>query len=303
MQESERKGILGLCLKAAYADSSKHERERDKIREIAESLKTEADLSSAVLSAADMEGLVQALKSLESKKLAYEMAVCVCDADGVHSAAEREFLDRLRAALELDANLVVSHVREADAIAATPLDQGGQTAKSSISRAEQDKIILDAAIFNGALELLPESLATMAIIPLQMKLVYRIGKSYGFELDSGHVKDFLATAGVGLTSQFLEQAGRRLLGGVLGAIGGRLLGGIGRQAVSSGMSFTSTWALGHLARRYYEAGRQLDAESLRATYRDLLEDAKGLLGRHNSEMQAKASSFDIGDLGKLVRDS
>ena len=103
----------------------------------------------------------------------------------------------------------------------------------------------------------------MAIIPLQMKLIYRIGKSYGFELDSGSVKDFLATAGVGLTSQYLEQAGRKLLGGLLGAIGGRLLGGVGRQAVSSGMSFASTYALGQVARRYYAANRNLSADMLK----------------------------------------
>lgn len=46
-----------------------------------------------------------------------------------------------------------------------------------------------------------------------MQLVYRIGKAQGYELDSGHVKDFLATAGVSLTSQYLEQAGHKLLGG------------------------------------------------------------------------------------------
>lgn len=303
MHESERSAIMNLCLMAAYADSSKHERERDRIREIADSLGTQANPSSMVSSGADMDGLVQELKSPESKKSAYELAVCVCDADGVQSAAEREFLEKLRASLALDAGLVASHVREADVIAATPLYSGVQAGTSSMSRAEQDKIILDAAIFNGALELLPESLASMAIIPLQMKLVYRIGKAYGYELDRGHVKDFLATAGVGLTSQFLEQAGRRLLGGVLGAIGGRLLGGIGRQAVSSGMSFASTYALGHLARRYYEAGRQLDADTLRETYRGLLDDARGLFGRHSAEMQTRASSFDIGDLGRLVREN
>jgi uncharacterized protein (DUF697 family) len=132
-----------------------------------------------------------------------------------------------------------------------------------MSEAEMDKAILNAAILNGALELLPESLSTMAIIPLQMKLVYRIGKSYGFELDRGHIKDFLATLGVGLTSQYLEQAGRKLLGGLLGKIGGGLLGGLGKQAVSSGMSFASTYALGHVARRYYAGGRSFSAQMLR----------------------------------------
>ena len=50
---------------------------------------------------------------------------------------------------------------------------------------EQDRVILNYAILNGALELLPDSLASMAIISLQMKMMYRIGKSYGFDLDRG----------------------------------------------------------------------------------------------------------------------
>jgi len=51
------------------------------------------------------------------------------------------------------------------------------------SAEDQDRMILNCAIVNGALELLPDTLASMAIIPLQMKLVYRIGKSYGYKLD------------------------------------------------------------------------------------------------------------------------
>jgi len=44
-------------------------------------------------------------------------------------------------------------------------------------------------------------MASMAIIPLQMRLVYRIGKAHGYELDRGHIKDLLAAMGVGLTGQ------------------------------------------------------------------------------------------------------
>jgi uncharacterized protein (DUF697 family) len=49
-------------------------------------------------------------------------------------------------------------------------------------------MILNSAILNGALEIMPHTLATMAIVPLQMRMVYHIGKSYGFELDSGMSK-------------------------------------------------------------------------------------------------------------------
>ena len=77
---------------------------------------------------------------------------------------------------------------------------------------------------NGALELLPQSWASMAIIPLQIKMVYGIGRVHGVTLDQGHIKEFIAAAGVGLTSQYLEQFGRKLLGGLLGKAAGKTFG-------------------------------------------------------------------------------
>lgn len=308
MNEPEQRAILGLSLMAAFADGAKNEKERDEIQQIAATLRAQiptpvvAMQQDALPGSTDFDELCAALQSPESRQLAYEMAVCVCDADGVQSAAEREFLDRLRATLGLDPASSLAHVDRAEAIAATPMDSGSGGLTSSMTPAQLDKLILDAAIFNGALELLPESLATMAIIPLQMKLVYRIGKSHGFELDRSSIKDFLATAGVGLTSQYLEQAGRKLLGGLLGAIGGRLLGGIGRQAVSSGMSFASTYALGQVAKRYYAANRSLSADMLKTTFNELLAEARGLGSRYQSDIQAKAGTLDLGKLVAAVRD-
>jgi uncharacterized protein (DUF697 family) len=243
------------------------------------------------------------------------MAVCVCDADGVQSAAEQAFLAELRSALALDVQQAAAYTRQCRSdrrnacgcsvsrrehrrLRRSPAAAGYA---STLSEAELDSAILNAAILNGALELLPESLSTMAIIPLQMKLVYRLGQSYGFDLDRGHIKDFLATLGVGLTSQYLEQAGRKLLGGLLGKIGGGLLGGIGKQAVSSGMSFASTYALGHVARRYYAGGRNFSTQMLREAFDNLLGEAKGLQNRYLPEMQAKARSLDAAQIVELVR--
>ena len=47
-----------------------------------------------------------------------------------------------------------------------------------------------------------------------VRMVYRISSRYGYELDRGHIKDFLATVGIGLTSQVFEGYARRLIGGV-----------------------------------------------------------------------------------------
>jgi uncharacterized protein (DUF697 family)/tellurite resistance protein len=322
MNEQEQQAILTLCLMAAFADGHKNESERAELKRIADALAGEGSINLAalyqdvLLKRVSMASTVAALTTPNARQLAFEMAVCVCDADGVQSAAEQAFLADLQSALALDLQQSTAYSRQAETIAALPLGAGasGSTPPppapaplsavehaSTLSEAEMDQLILNASILNGALELLPESLSTMAIIPLQMKLVYRIGKSHGFELDRGHIKDFLATLGVGLTSQYLEQAGRKLLGGLFDKVGGGLLRGLGKQAVSSGMSFASTYALGHVAKRYYAGGRSFSAPMLRTAFDDMLGEAKGLQSRYLPEMQARARTLDTARIIELVR--
>lgn len=231
--ESEKRAVLTLTLMAAFADGGKHEREREEIRRIAESLSGEGLhlptlYQDVLMKRVALSEVLAELKSPEATHLAYEMAVCVCDADGAMSDAERRFLESLRTAWKMPAEAGREFDRMADSIATAPIGTPGPKLAGSgraLDDAEMDRTILNAAILSGAFELLPETLSAMAIIPLQMKLVYGIGKAHGYEFDAGHVKDFLATAGVGLTSQYLEQAGRKLLGGVLRSIGGGMLGG------------------------------------------------------------------------------
>ncbi|MET3439684.1 uncharacterized protein (DUF697 family)/tellurite resistance protein [Variovorax paradoxus] len=312
MTPTETKAIVTLSLLAAFVDGEKHERERAEIKRIAEGL-SQADgvnlptlYQDVLMKRVSLASVAGELPSTESKQLAYEMAVCVCDADGTQSEAERMFLADVRTSLGLDAS-AAQFSRQAEEIAAVPVAATGAAvaltpaAVQSPDSAELDKSILNAAILNGALELLPETLSTMAIIPLQMKLVYRIGKAHGYELDSGHVKDFLATVGVGLTSQYLEQAGRKLLGGLLGKMGGGMLRGLGNQAVSSGMSFASTYALGHVAKRYYAGGRTLSAQMLKDTFSGVVQEGKSLQTQYLPAIQEKARTLDAGKVLSLVR--
>ena len=312
MAPEEMRAVLSLCLLASFADSKKHERERAEIRRVAEGFQ-EADAvhlstlyQDVLMKRVTLPGVVAQLQSTESKRLAYEMAVCVCDADGALSDTEQRFLADASAALELDAGVSAAFKDEALAITLLPVSDAeaadpGPPVSKAVNDAELDSAILNAAIVNGALELLPESLSTMAIIPLQMKLVYRIGKSHGFELDSGHVKDFLATVGVGLTSQYLEQAGRKLLGGLLGKVGGGLLRGAGKQVVSSSMSFATTYALGHVAKRYYAGGRKLSTQMLKEAYANTVQEAQGLSSRYLPDIQARAKTINARNVLSMIR--
>ena len=312
----ETRAILTLCLLASFADGEKHERERDEIKRVAHNFSDSdaAHLSTlyqdVLLQRTTLADVVARLHSTEARQLAYEMAVCVCDADGTLSDAEQRFLTEARTALGLDAGAAADFVQQAQAMATVPVSGlpvavgvagAAATAPATVDEAALDSAILNAAIVNGALELLPETLSTLAIIPLQMKLVWRIGKAHGFELDRGHVKDFLATAGVGLSSQYLEQAGRKLLGGLLGKLGGGLLRGVGQQAVSTGMSFATTYALGQVAKRYYAGGRSLSTQMLKDTYARTVQDAQGLSARYLPDIQAKARTLDATSVLSMVR--
>lgn len=321
MNTADTRAVLTIALLAAFADGRKHEREREQIRRIAEGLAQDAavDLPSLVqdvlLKRVDVASAAAALGSADARQLAYEMAVGVCDADGTQSDAERAFLADLARRLGLDDGEAGAYAAQAETLASADVagevvetaaptaaaDTVARPARPAVDEAELDRAILNAAILNGALELLPESLSTLAIIPLQMKLVHRVGLAYGYPLDSGHVKDFLATAGVGLTSQYLEQAGRKLLGGLLGRVGGGLLGGLGKQAVSSGLSFATTWALGQVAKRYYAGGRTFSTEMLRSTYTELLQQARGMQSQYAPQIQQQARTLDTAKVMAMVR--
>jgi len=335
MNPERQRSILAVALFAAFADGAKHDREREEIRRIAESLGGEAgapDLArlyqDVLLKRTSLEAATAALQDPGERQLAYEMAVCVCDADGRQSEAEQRFLDELKGLLQLDAGQAAAFEREADAIvelseAAAPAAvaapgpaeslaamppyksgvplAGAVVAQRNVSEAELDKSILNYALMNGALELLPQSWASMAIIPLQIKMVYGVGRAHGVELDQGHIKEFIAAAGVGLTSQYLEQFGRKLLGGLLGRAAGKTFGGIGGAATGMAFSFATTYALGQLAKRYYAGGRVMNTVVLKDTFQNLLGPARQMQTQYLPQIQQQASTLDAAKIMAMVR--
>ncbi len=307
MNEAEQRATLTVALMAAFADGMNDERERAAVEKLvgnlgAPSLNAEAIYREMLLHKPDLTEAVKPLVTTQSRQFAYEMAVGVAHADGTTSALEATFLASLARALALPAPAAQAYVQSANAVTTTPMVAAmpAPGARAAPDTAALDQTILSAAITNAALELLPESLASMAIIPLQMRLVYRIGQAYGYELEGGSVKDFLATLGVGLTAQYLEQFGRKLLGGLLGSIAGGIGRSIGNQAASSGMAFASTWALGQVARQYYAGGRTLDADKLRAAFGPLLNQARELGARYAGEIQKRAQTIDPSNLPALI---
>lgn len=164
------------------------------------------------------------------------------------------------------------------------------------SYAQLDKSILNYALLNGALEPLPQSQASMAIIPLQIKMVYGIGKAHRVTLGQGHIKAFIVAAGVGLTWQYLEQFGRELPGGAAS----KTFGTVGSAATGVAFSFATTYALGQLAKRYYAGGRVMST-AMCENFKNLLGPVEQMQAQYLPQIQQKAGTLDAGQIMNLVR--
>lgn len=296
--DAQEEALVAICLFAALADGEKSDQERAEIRRVADRMQENlaAEVSHKVLTGGlTLDAAIAALTEASHRLLAYEMAVGVCESDGAISQSERQFLDDLRARLAIAPAKAAAVEEPVSEIALAPIG-------NAPAAPDNAGMILRYSILNGALELLPDTLATMAIIPLQMKMVYRIGKSHGVNLDSGHIKEFLATAGIGMTSQVVEGFARKFAKKLAKKFVGKIGGKIADQATGSAFSFASTYALGMVAEKYYAGGRSFQPTQMREEFQNLLTQARAKYDTYAPQIQQQASSLNPGKILGLIRD-
>jgi tellurite resistance protein/uncharacterized protein (DUF697 family) len=337
LQPAEAEAVVTLALMAALSDGRSDPTERDQLKSLLQSLAADEAMPSlasihqrVVLNQVRPSDVIAALKSPEARSAAFEIAVCVVDADGKTTSKEQAFLDELEKRLGLSHNVAVAFERDAEAIALADPTDGPTTGQeidlfvpepptvrsqarapapaapvpaipSGPNPAETDRIILKYAILNGALELLPQNLATMAILPLQTRMVYTIGKRHGYTLGPGHIKEFIATLGLGATSQMLENFARKTLGSLAKKHLGKTAGKVVKHATGPMMTFASTFAIGRVAEAYYRGGRQMSAVDLRSLFQRDLASGKALYEQHRPSIEQQASTLDAGRVLDLVR--
>lgn len=121
MDNEQQRAVLTICLMAALVDGGNDDRERAELKRVAEGLSPGAAVDVAaiyqqvLLTKPDLPVLAGALTTPEQKKFAYEMAVGICNADGVTSPKEREFLAGLAQVLGLDAGAAQQVTQHAEA--------------------------------------------------------------------------------------------------------------------------------------------------------------------------------------------
>ncbi len=292
--------LLAICLFAAFSNGEQSDAERDEIARYANEMDADnlAELSRRILMGKlSIAEACEGLATNENRMLAYEMARAICEAGGFISSEEEEFLTELRGLLTLGEGESGAVDEQVDSVALAPL----ATAQDEAVTSDSGGMILKYAILNGALELLPQTLATVVIIPMQMKMVYRIGKANGVELDRSNIKDFLATAGIGLGSQMVEGFARKMVGKFGRKLGGKTVGKVADQVTGSAMSFASTYAIGHVAQRYYSGGRNLTAPDIKKLIAPLQNQARELHTQYLTQIQERAKTLDYAAILSLIR--
>ena len=273
MKTTDHAPLIAIAMLAARADGSTGSAERAAVDAVVARIgspdvsRLAEQVAAGQLRVAD---LAARLSDDESRRTAYEGALAICNADGPANAAELAFLDELRGALGIAAPVAQVHT---GAPPAGPLDD----------------FILEQSILTGALEILPDRLANIAILPLQLRLVYQIGQRHGQKLDFNQVKDLAATLGLGAAAQGLETVVMNVIGGLAGG----LLRGAARVASGAVISFSATYALGHVADQYYAQGRRLSRNDLLALFDRFKQDAKSIYPRVQDRIEAMSKTLNL----------
>jgi uncharacterized membrane protein YebE (DUF533 family) len=293
MQTTDHVPLIAISILAARADGSVDTAEQRAVDAVV-ARTGDPDVSSLMQQIAAgqlrLSDLASRLSDDEARRTAYESALAVVNADGSTNASEREFLAELRTALGFRDADVADATRMAGAMAEAPVAQvhTGKPPEGPV-----DEFILQQAILTGAIEILPDRLANIAVLPLQLRMVYQIGQRHGQKLDINQIKDLAATLGLGAAAQSLEGVVMKLIGGLAGGLLGGLVGGATRIATGAVITFSATYALGHVADQYYAQGRRLSAADLQALFARFQDEAKTIYPRVKEQIHGQASTLNL----------
>lgn len=303
MTHQDAETIIAIAALAAMADGQHDANELASISEAARRLglvSADSAIADVAAGRTSLPTLATLLTGGDARHAAYDVAVAVCNAGGPANPVELDFLRALATALAVDVTstdaAAASALQNAAAIATAPLP--APVDATAPAPDTLDNYILDQAMLTAALELLPDRLANLAILPLQIRLVRHIGQQNGQQLDAAQIKDLAATFGIGAAAQVMESVVRKAFGGIAGGLLGGLFGGAAGVAVGGAVTFASTYALGHAAQQYYAQGRSLSVADMKALFARFQGEANTVYPR----VQARIATLAQGtNLSSVVR--
>ncbi len=102
-------------------------------------------------------------------------------------------------------------------------------------------------------------------------------------------------------SQIVEGFARKVMKGLGKKMMGNMTGKVASAATGSAFSFASTYAIGHVAERYYAGSRTLPATECKSLLSDFTTQGKALYEKHLPEIRERATTLNPSAIAALVR--
>lgn len=280
MTEKEALASLKILVAVAKADGKLHASERKSLEKVLSGGKLPAGTSVEALLKAkiDIADEVAKIESQEAKEATYAAAYTLANSDLDYSAEEKALLDEVRKGLDLPAARNTFFKRVFGEAQDTLLPSNIKPIADKKKRdAEIKEDVLKYSVISGVLGANPVpvvSIATdMAVVALQFKMVRDIGQYWGQKDGEMAAKSLIA--GLGLS------AGARIA--VTNLV--KFVPGWG-SVVGASASFASTWALGKIADRWFEAGCPDDFTEFKELYKKAEKDGKSAYKENKSKVEA-----------------
>lgn len=242
-------------------------------------------LDEMVFGAHDLDECLREVQSPQAREMLYNSACLILRKDSENIPGAEALLARLRRELrmeELEPSLTAKAREKAEAFVEEArktilLNQIEPVGDKKLRAEKVNGIVLKYGALNAAIGAFPlpasDLILSTGTIALQAKMFHDIGLLYGAQDSDEQVKEIMAGIGAGTTVRVTLVAFLKFIpiwGSIVGAITG----------------FVTTYALGQVAREYYERGQKADLEILRKVFLAAQEEAKEIYKKNKHSLDA-----------------
>jgi len=287
--ESEALASLKLLVSVAKADGTFSSAERATLEDALSHAKLPSGVTVQNLldGTYDVDALARDVKSQKARDAAFGACLTMAHANRVPSTQGQAILEKIEKAWSVPQDkrgLLGRLIHEArDTVWFThPV----ATSDPQRRTAEINEDVLKYSILSGALGLNPVPIASivtdLAAVGLQAKMFSDIGRHWGHESSRETARQVLAGVGAGT-------AARVAVNGLV-----KFIPGVGSVFAAS-TNFASTWALGQVAKQYWESGGKADLEMLREVFKKSKAEGRQTYEQHRTDVEKKYATH-----GKLI---
>jgi uncharacterized protein (DUF697 family) len=285
LNEQESLATLRTLICVAKADGKIDERQRNALTmSLADvTLPSGTTLDGMLKETIDLDAQLAIVKTPEAGERLFQSALAVAHAGVLPTdkmnADTRKVVDRIREHFKISPDREKLLDRLWSETKDTVLPSNIQPITDAAKRSKEvDSDVIKYSVMSAVLGSFPVpgvAIATdMGVVALQVKMVRDIGQYWGHKLDRAAATSLLGGLGLGTGMRIAVTNLAKLVPGWGSVVGGTA-------------SFASTWALGKVARKYFESGMKADVAGLKTEFQSAEKEGRAVFAKHETEIESK----------------